>query len=336
MSTPPPLRWGIASTGRISAEMTRALAEVEGAEVVAVGSRDATRAAAFAAEHGIERAHGEMAALWDDPDVDVVYVGSPHSEHHAMAIEALRAGKHVLCEKAFTVNARQASDVIATAEAEGRFVMEAMWSWFMPVWHEVRDRIAAGDLGELRLVDADFGIAAPDPDGRHRRRDLAGGALLDLGIYPLALGRFLLGEPSSVRAVGTLTDEGVDAVVGGALRHDGGAVTTFSSTIDAWTDRSARIVGTEGVITIPAPFWHPDRYVLARRGGEPEVIELANRGLAHEAAHVVERVRAGELQSDVVGWDATMSGMELMDEVRRQLGVTYPADDARDVSGDRR
>ena len=324
------IRWGIASTGNISNSMAEALAGIDGAEIVAVGSRTQGAADEFAAKHGIPNAHGSYEALWADDSVDVVYIGSPHSEHHTMTIAALEAGRHVLCEKAFARNRVEAEAMIDAARRNERFLMEAMWSWFMPAWHQLRRRIDDGAIGEVLTVEANFCIPVPDPHGRHRRPDLAGGALLDLGIYPLSIGRFLLGEPvdldRDVKAVATLTDQGVDGTLAGVMRHESGAITIFSTSIDGMSDLTARIVGTEGSVTVDAPFWFPYAFEIRPTGGEPQRVERPNRGLAHEAEHVMERIRAGHLESDVQTWDATLANMALMDEIRRQVGVVYPGE----------
>ena len=324
------IRWGIASTGNISTRMTETLRELDGAEVVAVGSRTQESADRFAARHGIARAHGSYDDLWADDGVDVVYIGTPHSEHHAMTIAALDAGRHVLCEKAFARNRGEAAEMIEAARRNDRFLMEAMWSWFMPAWIDLRERIRRGVVGEVVTVTANFCIERRDVDGRLRRPDLAGGALLDIGIYPLALGRFLLGEPEDVgrdvRALATLTDQGVDETVAGVVRHAGGALTSFTSSIEAFSDRGATIVGTEGTITVPAPFWCPSGFTIERNGEEPETVEMENRGDAHEAEHTMACLRAGRIESDVQTWAATMANMELMDEIRRQVGVVYPGE----------
>jgi len=319
------MRWGIAATGNISNSMAAALATIDGAEIVAVGSRTLAAADKFAAQHQISHAHGSYDDLWADPGVDIVYIGSPHSEHHAMTIAALDAGKHVLCEKAFAINAGQATEMIEAARRNERFVMEAMWSWFMPAWHDLRRRLAGGVIGDIRVIDAHFGLQVLDEDGRHRRPELAGGALLDLGIYPLSIARFLLGEPVEVRAVGSLTDQGVDGTFGAVTRHESGAVATLSSSIEAQTDLSARITGTDGSIEVHAPFWCPHGYTIEQRDGSAsEVVDLPHRGLAHEAEHAMDRIAAGHIESDVQTWAATLANMELMDEIRRQLGVVYP------------
>lgn len=322
-----PLRWGIASTGNISTQMARALAGLDDATVTAVGSRSQDNAERFAREHSIPRAHGTFAGLCADDTVDVVYVGSPHSEHHSMTIEALDAGKHVLCEKAFALNAAQAQEMIDAARRNERFLMEAMWSWFLPSWIELKRRIDEGAIGEVVTIDADFCLALPAANGRHRRRDLGGGALLDLGIYPLSIGRFLLGEPTQVTALGRLTSQGVDATIGGSTLHDAGAITTFRASLDAQSDLGARIVGTAGTISVHAPFWCPDAFsVRATDTDEVERVVVAHDGLAHEATHTMQRIRGGHVQSDVQTWAATMANMELMDDIRHQVGVVYDVD----------
>lgn len=326
-TSPTPLRWGIASTGSIAGQMTRALRTLPDAEVVAVGSRSQSSADRFATEFDIGRAHGSHAALCADPDIDIVYVASPHSEHRAMTIAALDAGKHVVCEKAFALNRAEADDMIEAARRNGRFLMEAMWTWFIPAVVEVRRRIADGAIGQVISVDADFCIQVTDPDGRHRRADLAGGALLDLGIYPLTFACFVLGEhPERIQAVGRLTEAGVDETIAGVASYPSGAVSTFRTSLAGYSGLGARIVGTEGRIDVDPPFWFASSFTQHLNGGETERFESPNGGLAHEAAHAMERIRAGHTQSDVVSWEATLQTMELLDDVRRQVGVVYPSE----------
>ncbi len=306
--------------------MVEALGTVPDAEVVAVGSRDASTAGEFAQRHGIPRAHGSYEALYADGEVDIVYIASPHSAHRDMTIAALDAGRHVLCEKAFALNAAEAGEMIAAARRNRRFLMEAMWTWFIPAVVEVQRRVAAGDIGRVRLFDATFGIRKLEPDGRHRRADLAGGSLLDLGVYPLSWARFLLGDPQQVRALATITDEGVDGNLAGVVQFSSGALATFSSSLDVWTTLRAHVYGTEGRIDIDAPFHHPTVFTVRPNSGEPQRVEIPNRGLAHEAQHAMARLRAGELESDVIPLATTLSTMELMDEIRAQVGVVYPAE----------
>ncbi len=323
-STDRPLRWGIAATGGISTRMAEALATLPDAEIVAVGSRTQDAADAFAGRFDIAHAHGSYDALFADGDVDIVYVGSPHSHHHDMTIAALTAGRHVLCEKAFALNAAQAREMIAAAEANDRFLMEAMWTWFIPAVVEAKRRVDAGEIGRVLAVHADFALPILAEDGRHRRPDLGGGALLDLGIYPLSIARFLLGEPDEVHAVGRLTDAGVDANLGGVLHFASGAMATFHTSLDGIGDHRALVVGTAGQLVLEPPFWHAEAFTLTPAGGEPQRVEIHNDGLAHEAAHAMERIRGGHRESDVLPLATTLANMELMDEIRRQVGVVYP------------
>lgn len=319
-----PMRWGIAATGGIAASMAEALGTLDDAEIVAVGSRSQAAADDFAGRFGIPHAHGSYQALYDDPDVDIVYVATPHSHHHDMTIAALDAGKHVLCEKAFAVNAAQARAMVDAARRNQRFLMEAMWTWFMPLTLELRRRVLAGDIGELKVVEANFGIPVHDPDGRHRRLDLAGGALLDLGIYPISFARYLAGDPVSVKALGSLGPSGVDATVGGVVSFEGGALGIFHTSLDMLSGLGASVVGTGGRIDVAPPFWFPTRFTVHVPGRDPEVVDMPHNGLAHEAAHAMERIRGGHLESDVIPLATTVSTMELLDDVRAQVGVVYP------------
>ncbi len=322
-----PLRWGIASTGGIAAQMTRALRTLPDAEIVAVGSRSQESADRFATEHQIGRAHASHAALCADPDVDVIYVASPHSEHHDMTIAALDAGKHVVCEKAFALNAGEAEEMIEAARRNDRFLMEALWMWFNPAVTDIRRRVAADEIGNVISVDADFCIDVPDPEGRHRRIDLAGGAMLDLGIYPLTFACFVLGEyPDQIKTIGRLTDGGVDATVGGVASYPSGVISTFRTSIDAISSMGAQIVGTRGRIEVDPPFLYTTGFTVHTLNADPVTVELPHEGLAHEAAHAMQRIRDGHTQSDVSTWDTTMQTMRLLDEVRRQVGVIYPSE----------
>ncbi len=319
-----PLRWGIAATGSIAASMCKALGTLPDAEITAVGSRTRDAADAFAQRFGIARAHGSYEALWDDDEVDIVYVASPHSHHHDMTIAALDAGKHVLCEKAFAVNAAQAREMVEAARRNDRFLMEAMWTWFIPAVVDVRRRVLAGEIGDLKVIEANFGIPVSDPDGRHRRIDLAGGAMLDVGIYPVTFARFLAGDPVDAKVSGVLGETGVDATVAGVVTFASGALGVFHTSLDMMTSLGASVYGTSGRIDVDAPFWFATGFTVRVDGTEPIRVEMENQGLAHEAAHAMERIRAGHRESDVISLATTVSTMELLDDIRSQLGVIYP------------
>jgi len=319
-----PLRWGIAATGSIAASMCEALRTLPDAEIVAVGSRTPDAAVSFAQRFGIDRAHGSYEALWADDDVDIVYIASPHSHHRDMTVAALDAGKHVLCEKAFAINATQARQMVDAARRNDRFLMEAMWTWFIPAVVDIRRRVLDGEIGELKVVEANFGIPVTDPDGRHRRIDLAGGAMLDVGIYPVTFARFLAGDPVNAKVSGSLGATGVDATVGGVVTFANGALGVFHTSLDMMTSLGASVFGTLGRIDVEAPFWFPTSFTVRVTGQEPVHVEMAHDGLAHEAAHATDRIRAGHRESDVIPLATTVSTMELLDDIRAQLGVIYP------------
>ena len=319
-----PLRWGIAATGSIAASMCEALRTLPDAEIVAVGSRTQDGADSFAQRFGIDRAHGSYEALWADDDVDIVYIASPHSHHRDMTVAALDAGKHVLCEKAFAINATQAREMVDAARRNDRFLMEAMWTWFIPAVVDIRRRVLDGEIGELKVVEANFGIPVTDPDGRHRRIDLAGGAMLDVGIYPVTFARFLAGDPVNAKVSGSLGATGVDATVGGVVTFANGALGVFHTSLDMMTSLGASVFGTLGRIDVEAPFWFPTSFTVRVTGQEPVHVEMAHDGLAHEAAHAMDRIRAGHRESDVIPLATTVSTMGLLDDIRAQLGVIYP------------
>lgn len=327
-----PVRWGILAPGRISAKFAAALREAEGARLVAVGSRDAARAAAFAAAHGLApaHAHGSYEALARDPDVDAVYIGSPHTGHEEHTLLCLAHGKHVLCEKPLAVNAAQAARMVAAARSAGLLLMEAVWTRFLPSVARARELVAAGAIGEVRLVQADFGFRAPfDPHSRLFSPGLAGGALLDLGIYPLNLASMLCGTPALVQATANLGATGVDEETAIVLRHARGELATLSCSLRSDTPREAHIIGTEGRLRLLFPWWAGTRLEVQRRGGGAvELLDLPSLGggYAHEAEAFMDLLRAGRTEPDVMPLDESLAIMRTMDEVRGQCGVAYPAD----------
>ncbi|GAB2621060.1 Gfo/Idh/MocA family oxidoreductase [Streptomyces capparidis] len=327
-----PIRWGILATGGIAAAFTEDLRLLPDAEVVAVGSRSAESAHRFAKTHGIPRAHGSWAELAADPEVDVVYVATPHSAHHAATELLLRAGKAVLCEKPFTLNTRQARELTALADERGLFLMEAMWTRVNPVIRRMAELIADGAVGEVRAVHADFGFAAP-AEATHRLRDphQGGGALLDLGVYPVSFAHFVLGAPAHIAAWARLSPQGVDENTGILLGYDSGAVATLTCSIVAGTPVVAAVSGTAGRIELPHGFFHPDGFVLHRLGREPEHVrvpggEESGNGYTHEAVEVMRCLRAGRTQSPLVPLADTLAVMETLDAVRERIGVRYPGE----------
>ncbi|MEU0337928.1 Gfo/Idh/MocA family oxidoreductase [Streptomyces bobili] len=326
------VRWGILATGGIAAAFTADLIDLPDAEVVAVASRTETSARAFAERFGIPRAYGDWETLAKDADIDVVYVATPHSAHRDVAGLCLEAGRNVLCEKAFTLNLREATELVALARDNDRFLMEAMWMYCNPVIRRLKALVDDGAIGEVRTVQADFGLEGPFPPS-HRLRDPAqgGGALLDLGVYPVSFAHLLLGEPTSVSAQAVISAEGVDLQTVAALSWDTGALAALHCSLVGGTGVTASVTGTRGRIDIPAGFFHPDRFVLHRAGRDPEEFTAdpadgPRTTMRHEAREVMRAVRAGETESPLVPLDGTLAVMRTLDTVRERIGVRYPGE----------
>lgn len=329
----PVLRWGILAPGGIARGMAAALRARTRQEIVAVASRDLARAEAFATEFGVDRAYGSYAELVADPGVDVVYVASPHSAHREHALLAIEAGKPVLVEKAFARNAVEAAEVVAAARAQGVFCMEAMWTRFLPGMDVLRQALADGVLGEVETVFADHGQPLW-PGGPQRLSDpaLAGGALLDLGIYPLSFASWTLVGIESVTATGSVTDEGVDRQESMTVVGRGGGIGVLHATMAARTRTRASVAGTSGRIDLgdPGRSWYgPTSLELTSRdGAQAARWEPTDRdhGLHFEACEVARCITEGRLESELMPLDETVAIMGMMDDVRRQLGVTYPGE----------
>lgn len=326
--TAPSIRWGILGAGRIAGAFADAVTQHTRAQLVAVGSRNRDRAERFATAHGIPTTHLGYEALVEDPQVDAIYVATPHSEHLEHALLAIRAGKHVLVEKAFTRNTAEAEQVFAAAREAGVFVMEAMWTRFLPHVAALHQVIDAGEIGEIVNVSADHGqLMAFDPTSRLYDPALAGGALLDLGVYPVSFAHDLLGAPDAVLAAGTLTETGVDGQVSIVLSYGARTQATLSTTLWAKTPTVALISGTEGSIEVAGPFYGPSSFQVTRVDGRRWTFEQpGTQGLQYEAAEVARRVAAGDVESPRMSWQGTLEVIRTLDEVRRQIGVAYPGE----------
>ncbi|MGW4381813.1 Gfo/Idh/MocA family protein [Kitasatospora sp. NPDC004531] len=325
-----PIRWGVLATGGIANSFVEDLAAVPGAQAFAVASRREESARAFAARHGIPRAYGSWQELASDPEVDVVYVATPHAAHHSATKLLLEAGKAVLCEKPFTLNAQQSAELVALARKREVFLMEAMWTYLDPNVRRITELVADGAIGEVRCVQAEFGFAATT-DPAHRLWDPAagGGALLDLGVYPVAFAQLLLGEPETVQAQARLTASGVDAHTAVLLGHRGGATALLSCSLDAQCGQRASVQGRSGRIEIERDFFHPASFTLHRDGRSPETFAAppaAGHGYGLEAAEVVRCLRAGATESPLVPLDGTLAVMRTLDAVRERIGVRYPGE----------
>lgn len=323
------IRWGILSTGRIAKKFTQGLSVLADAEVLAVGSRAQEKADAFGEELNIPRRYGSYEHLAHDPDVDVIYVASPHPMHKADTLLCLQAGKAVLCEKPFTLNERDSREVIDFARQRSLFLMEAMWTRFFPLMVQVREWLQAELIGEVRMLIADFGFRAEfNPQSRLFAPELGGGALLDVGVYPVALAHMVFGTPETITGAAHIGQTGVDEQNAILLTYPGGRHALLSSAVRLTTPHEAVLVGTEGIIRIHDPWWQPTRLTMNKPGQEPQPYEFPREGngMNYEAAHVMKCLREGRTESDIMPHSETLAIMRTMDTLRAQWGVCYPAE----------
>ncbi|GAB2450524.1 Gfo/Idh/MocA family protein [Xylanimonas ulmi] len=325
----PAIGWGVLGAGSIAASFSDGVRERTRARVSAVGSRSAAKAQEFAAAHAPgARAHGSYEDLVADSDVDVVYIATPHSHHLEHALLAVRAGKHVLVEKPLTRSAAESRVLLDAAREAGVFLMEAMWTRFLPHVAALRGAIARGEIGEVVTVEAEFDVFFRyDPAHRLFAPELAGGALLDLGVYPVAFAHDLLGAPSSVTARGTRAATGVDDHVAIVLEWDGGRHAVLHTSSRAAGPHAATIIGTRGRIEVPREFFTPADIVVTREDGTSWTFTSPRgEGKAYEAAEVARLVTAGATASPRHSWQDTLEVMAILDEARRQVGVVYPGE----------
>lgn len=327
-----PLAWGILGTGGIANEFTADLL-LTGHTVAAVGSRGQASADGFATRHGIAHAHASYEALVEDAAVDIVYVATPHSLHASNAMLALRAGKHVLVEKPFSINAREAREVANLAASSGLLAMEAMWTRFLPHMVRIREIIASGTIGETRTVVAGH-EHRQTPDLTHRVHDpaLGGGALLEVGIYPVSFAWDILGQPSQVRALGSTSPTGVDGQTAILLGYPGGAQALLHASAEAVGGSTASILGTEGRIEIDATWFTPASFTVFNNGRA--VVErferaehyVVGRGLHLQATALERAICAGASPVPEMPISETIAIMATLDEIRADIGLRYPSD----------
>ena len=322
------IRWGILGTGQIAKKFAADLKLLPDAELTAIGSRSREKAEVFAREFAASTAHESYEALLNDKNIDAVYIATPHSCHFQNAIDALNAGKAVLCEKPFTINASETQQVIRLARTRKLLLMEAMWTRFLPIFDELRTILAGGTLGELRMLSADFGFRG-DPQKHARLYDplLGGGALLDIGIYPISLASMVFGTPSAIISTARI-NEGIDGQNAIVLQHKSGELALLSSTIEADTFCEAQIIGTRGRIKLQSPWWRAQSLTLFCDGNDARVIErpFAGNGYQFEAAEFMKCLREGSTESEIVPLDETLSIMQTLDTIRAQWGLKYPGE----------
>jgi len=324
------IKWGILGPGWISSKFVKDLAFAEGAELVAVGGRNLEKAERFAKEYQIPRAYGSVEELTQDSEVDIVYVGTLHPIHKENVLALLRAGKAVLCEKPFTMNAAEAREIIALAREKRVFLMEAMWTRFLPPIRKVMEWIGDGKIGEVRVLKADFGFDVGwAPESRLLDPALGGGALLDAGIYPVSFASLIYGAaPSKITSSAKLGKTGVDEHFSLLFEYEGGQTASLNGAVRLDMVNDAYIYGTNGYIHVPnflfgkSAFLHP-------KNGTAESIEddREAEGYRFEAEEAMNALREGRLESSIIPLDETLAIMETLDTIRKQWGLRYPADE---------
>ncbi len=322
-------RWGILASGGIATAFARDLSYFNNHIVAAVGSRSQESADIFAAEFPGCTAYGSYEELVNDSTLDAIYVATPHPYHVSNTVLALNAGKPVLCEKPFTINASEAKQMKAAADANGVALMEAMWARFLPHMHRVREILASGVLGEILAVEADHGQRLSDKaNPRHWEPSLGGGALLDLGIYPISFAHMVLGKPELITSSATFTDKGVDSSSTAIFNYKSGAQAVLTSNMMVSTPCRATICGTLGKIEIDRTFYTPTSMRLIMQDGTTTEYptDYKGHGLREQAKEFERVVRSGAMNSPILTPDESIEIMGSLDEIRRQIGLIYPSE----------
>lgn len=323
------IKWGIIGTGVIARKFAEGLVVLPDAELAAVASRTEESVSSFGDTFNVPYRHGSYEALAQNPVVDVVYIATPHPMHYENSLLCLQAGKAVLCEKPFTLNAHEAQELIRVARAKKLFLMEAMWNRFTPAVARLRQLLAEGVIGEIKMITADLGFKFEhDPQNRLFNPHLGGGALLDIGVYPLAFTSMILGVPDRITSLALFGQTGVDEQASLTLAYQQGQLANLYFSFLADTPSEVIIMGSRGRIRVHAPIYRPDRLTITRFGQADELLHLPYEGNAYnyEAAEVMACLRTGQLESAVMPLDESLSIMQIMDRVRAEWGLKYPGE----------
>jgi predicted dehydrogenase len=320
------VKWGILGPGAIAHSFIKGIQTLEDANVVAVGARNIEKATTFACRYDIPNVYGSYEELVNDPTIDIVYVATPHFLHKDCTLMCLKAGKAVLCEKPFTMNTKEAEEIINYAKGAKLFLMEAMWTRFLPAIGKVRELLKAEVIGEVRQVKADFGFCADwNPEGRLLNLNMGGGALLDVGVYPISFASMVFGaQPSQIKSMAHLGATGVDEQFMALFGYDNGKLASLSGAVRTDTPHDAWVIGTEGILQIP-DFWHATSVILSVKDKPIEKFQLPfdATGYGYEAAEAMRCLRQGKLESDIMPLQESLSIMQTMDAMRKQWGLTY-------------
>ncbi len=319
-------KWGIIGPGKIANKFAVALGLAEGAILEAVASRDAERAKDFATKFGAARFYSSYEELVADPSIDAVYIATPHGYHCEHALLCLQNGKAVLCEKPMALSNRQVQMMVDASRGNNAFLMEAMWTRWLPLMDKVSELIQSGRLGTVKHIRADFGFkAAFDPESRLYNLALGGGSLLDIGVYPLFLVLYLLGEPDTIRAAAHLAPTGADETCQALFQYADGRSAVIASTLACQTSITAEIAGTEAMIRIPGPWYKNDRLMLERKGEEPQTFLLTPmvNGFEYEIIETMRCLDKGLIESPGMSHSFSLGMSRIMDIIRSQCGVVY-------------
>ena len=332
------IQWGIMGLGNIAHKFVQDLKHVEGCQLYAVGSRNLEKTQTFSKQYGAPRCYDSYEALVADPKVDIIYVATPQTLHFENTLMALRAGKHVLCEKPLAVNTQQVKTMIQEAKARNLFFMEALWTRFIPGTQELLRLLREGEIGEVNYINANFGIVIPkNPESRLFKKSLGGGSLLDIGIYTVYLSLLIMGVPSEIQATGRMTDTQVDAFCGMLFSYPNGKKAVLESSIENCTPVEARIYGSKGSITMHENFHRTEKLSVVKNSkismsdkyAGLQVIEKKHvgNGYTHEIEEVVSCLQRGETESSQMSHQNSIDLIETLDRIREKIGLRYKADE---------
>jgi predicted dehydrogenase len=322
--------WGVIGPGKIANTFAKAIASSKKGKILAVASRSAERAADFANTYQIEKTYSNYEGMLDDPEIDIIYIATPHNFHYQQAKMCLEAGKHVLVEKPCTVNAPQMQKLVELARSKNLLLQEALWSRFMPCLSQLRQLLNEGIIGDLQYIQSEIGFAFQNKEkSRLLKAELAGGSLLDLGIYSITLSQFFLQEhPDKVDAMGQLTDQQVDGHVFANMSYASGRYAQFTCSMLSQTSNTMRIVGTEGYVNLPACFWDTDTAFIYRDDKLIHSIDIPHpvNGFEYQIKESMRCVEQNMQCSEVMSHQDSIEVLEVMDKIRKQIGVNFPSE----------
>jgi predicted dehydrogenase len=324
-----PFHWGIIGPGKIAHQFAQDIQKTEGARLHAVASRSMDRAQDFARQYQAPHAFGSYTSITECPDLDAVYIATPHTGHYENTLLCLNAGIPVLCEKAFALNAQQARQMVEKAREKNVFLMEALWTRFLPTTLKILDLLEENTIGEVVSVKADFGFQAPfNPESRLFDPELGGGALLDIGIYPVFLALLILGKPTHIRAMANMGSTGVDMDTGMLFQYADGRMAHLHATLLARTKTEAFIYGKKGTIHIHTRWHEPTSFSLIKEDGRPVnyPFEWTTNGYSYEAKEVMRCISEGLTESPLWPLQKTLDLMSLLDAIRSEIGLKYPGE----------